>query len=87
MKNRKKGSPPIVLVEWEDSSQALPQWQWMSGIQLPGICRCLTVGFLIKDNKKEKAIALSIADGAKQASGIMSIPTSCIIRIKRITSF
>lgn len=78
--------PPMVMVEWQDSAQPLPQWQWMDDLNAPSICKCVTVGFLVKDSKKEKAIALSIADDAKQVAGIMSIPTACIVRMTRLTS-
>ncbi|MDP8995850.1 MAG: hypothetical protein M3O03_02430, partial [Pseudomonadota bacterium] len=46
--------------------------------------------FLIRDNAKEKALAISVASAnggdAEQASGIISIPTRCVVSIERITS-
>lgn len=85
-----KNKPEMVLIEWEDSAQAAPQWQWLPDAVPPSILKCRSIGFLIRDNKKEKALAISIAgaqDGdADQASGIISIPTRCVTSIERITS-
>jgi hypothetical protein len=85
-----KRTPDMVLIEWEDSAQAAPQWQWLSDAIPPAILKCRSIGFLIRDNKKEKALAISVAssqgDSAEQASGIISIPTRCVTSIKRITS-
>ena len=86
-----KGEPEMVLIEWEDSSQAAPQWQWLSDAEGPPILNCRSVGFLIRDNAKEKALAISVASthggDAEQASGIISIPTRCVTSIEKITSF
>lgn len=81
----------MVLIEWEDSAQAAPQWQWLADAVPPSILKCRSIGFLIRDNKKEKALAISVASAnggdAEQASGIISIPTRCVVSIARITSF
>lgn len=85
-----KRTPEMVLIEWEDSAQAAPQWQWLTDAVPPAILKCRSVGFLIRDNKKEKALAISVASAqdeiAEQASGIISIPTRCVTRIERVTS-
>jgi hypothetical protein len=84
-----KRTPEMVLIEWEDSAQAAPQWQWLPDAVPPSILKCRSVGFLIRDNKKEKALAISVASAeggdAEQASGIISIPTRCVTSIERIT--
>lgn len=81
--------PPMVMIEWEDSAQAASQWQWLSGVQAPPIARCRSLGFLVKDTKKEKALAISAAsafDGDDiQVSGIITIPARCVLRVERIT--
>ena len=81
---------PLVLIEWEDSAQALPRWQWLTELAGPKVVRCLSAGFLVKDGKKEKLLAISVAtsgadDMPDQASGIIAIPTRCIVRMKRLT--
>lgn len=76
--------PKLVMIEWEDSCQASGQWQWLENLQTPPIIKCISVGFLVKDTKKEKCLAISMAN-AEQVSGIISIPSSCIKRIKRLT--
>jgi hypothetical protein len=85
-----KKMPEMVVIEWEDSAQAAPQWQWLTDAIPPAILKCRSVGFLIRDNKKEKALAISVASArggeAEQASGIISIPTRCVTSIERITS-
>lgn len=85
-----KSEPEMVLIEWEDSSQAAPQWQWLSNAEAPPILTCKSLGFLIRDNKKEKALAISVASApggdAEQASGIISIPTRSVVSIEKITS-
>lgn len=80
----------MVMIEWEDSAQSAPQWQWLANAQAPPILLCRSVGFLIRDTANEKALAISVASAeggdAEQASGIISIPTRCVVRIERITS-
>ncbi len=79
---------PIVLIEWEDSAQAAPQWQWLSELEPPPIVKCVSVGFLVLDEKDAKAIAISLAGEADsaQVSGVIAIPTRCITRMERLTS-
>ena len=85
-----KNGPEMVLIEWEDSSQAAPQWQWLADAVPPSILKCRSIGFLIRDNAKEKALAISVASAhggdVEQTSGIISIPTRCVVSIKRIIS-
>ena len=79
--------PPLVMIEWEDSAQAAPQWKWLSEIDGPAIAQCVSAGFLVHDGKREKRLAVSIGcrDGkAEQASGIIAIPTRCITKLRRI---
>ena len=86
----KIANPPMVIVEWEDSAQAAPQWQWFPDVSGPPIIICRSVGFLIRDTKTEKVLAISVAiannGDVEQASGIISIPTRCVVRITRIVS-
>ena len=78
MKNR------LVLIEWEDSSQPVSNWQFLSDIK-PEVVRIASVGWLAKDGKKVKALAPNVGglDGkcSAQVSGVISIPTRCVISI------
>ena len=76
--------PPLVLIEWEDSAQPVPDWQYLADIGECEIVRCQSVGFLIHDGEHVKALAPNVGDlGDKhaQASGLMRIPARCVTRI------
>jgi hypothetical protein len=75
---------PIVLIEWEDSAQAAPQWQWMSEVSPPRLAKCRSIGFLIRDTKTEKALAISEANDFEQVSGVITIPSRCVKRMRKL---
>jgi hypothetical protein len=84
--------PRLVLVEWLDSGQPIPEWQWLETLELRRPHRCLSVGFLVQDNN-ERAIILAPNLGASggndewdQASGLITIPTRAVIRIQPLIS-
>jgi hypothetical protein len=84
-------TPDLVMIEWVDSGQPIPGWQWLSemGSRIPH--KCVSVGFLIQDDETTKVLApnLGASDGLgdwDQASGLMTIPTVSITRIERLTS-
>ena len=76
---------PLVLIEWSDSRQPDPSWQRLSGFESIGICKCVSVGFLISDGAEEKILAPNIADIENeeniQGSGFINIPSSCTTKI------
>lgn len=78
-------SPRLVLVEWEDSGQPAPQWQWLAEVRVASAVHCQTVGFLIQDDKAVKVIAQNVGDleskDARQVSGVIRIPTRAVTRI------
>jgi len=80
---------PLVLIEWEDSAQPTPQWEHLSDWQAGGVVRIASVGWLIKDGKKMKALAPNMGgiDGkaSVQVSGVIRIPTSCVISVKELS--
>lgn len=82
-----KHPPRLVLIEWEDSSQPVSQWQHVSDITVAAV-RIASVGWLVKDGKKVKGLAPNIGglDGkaAPQCSGVIAIPTRCVIQIKKL---
>lgn len=85
----KKNGPPLVLIEWEDSSQPTSAWQFRHDVR-PAVVLIHSVGWLIKDGRRVKALAPNVGGidrkTAAQVSGVISIPTRCVISIKEITS-
>ena len=79
--------PRLVLIEWEDSSQPISQWQHRNDIRVSAV-RIASVGWLIKDGKNVKALAPNVGGlggkGSPQCSGVIAIPTRCIIQIKKL---
>ena len=75
---------PLVLIEWEDSRQPIPNWVRLSTLETPMPVRCVSVGWLIHDGADVKSVAANVGDlgdeGNAQASGIIQIPTRCILR-------
>ncbi len=84
-------SPQLVLIEWVDSGQPVPGWQWLSEIDPRRAHKCVSVGFLVQDDEQTKVLApnLGASSGGEdwdQASGLFTIPTVSITKIERLTS-
>lgn len=84
-------APDLVLIEWVDSGQPIPGWQWLSDLGPRVPHKCVSVGFLVQDDSTTKVLApnLGASDGEgewDQASGLMTIPTAAIMKIERLTS-
>ncbi len=82
MKNYK-----LVEIEWEDSRLPTSEWQFIKNANISTICKCKTVGYLIKRTNKKITVAQSIGDlnsNLSQANGIMTIPACCVIDVKEI---
>lgn len=83
--------PPLVLIEWVDSGQPVPGWQWLAELEPRQPHRCVSVGFLVQDDGTTKVIAPNLgASGGDtdwdQASGLTTIPTAAVVRVERLTS-
>ena len=78
----------LVLVDWEDSVQAVPGWQWLDNIKGPSIVQVKSVGWLICKNEKELRLAVSVGgtSGEYQVSGVIAIPIRSILKITNIAS-
>lgn len=79
--------PPLVLIRWEDSVQASSEWQHLEDVVEQDIVQCQSVGFLIQDGKRVKALAQNLGDEGTefaQVSGIMRIPTRCVTKIVKL---
>ena len=74
---------PLVLIEWEDSAQPIPNWSYLATFEAPGTIRCASVGWLIRDDAEMKALAPNMGaiddENSMQVSGIIPIPTRCVV--------
>jgi hypothetical protein len=82
-------SPPLVLIEWLDSGQPVPSWQWLEHIAPRRPHLCVSVGFLMHDDDDAKVLApnLGASNGCSdwdQASGVITIPTTAVQRLLRL---
>jgi hypothetical protein len=80
---------PLVIIRWQDSAQPIPAWKHLSQLPATRAIECATVGWLLKDDADVKVLCQSVGDldspQNAQASGIMTIPTRCVISIERLT--
>jgi hypothetical protein len=83
-------SPQLVLIEWVDSGQPIPGWQWLSDLEPRCAHKCVSVGFLVQDDEKTKVLAPNLGSSNgdadwDQASGLFTIPTVAITKLERLT--
>jgi hypothetical protein len=80
---------PLVLIRWLDSRQPTASWRFLSDLPDTVPVECATVGWLLKDGAEAKVVCQSVGDLGSpsnvQASGIMTIPTRCVLSIERLT--
>lgn len=84
-------APKLVLIEWMDSGQPIPGWQWLSDFEPRRAHKCVSVGFLLQDDEKTKVLAPNLGassgdDDWDQASGLLTIPTTAVTKLERLTS-
>ena len=73
-------------LEWIDSSAMAGRvWQDRESVSEQVVCRCTTIGFVIKETRDSITIAGSM-EGKNYVSGDMTIPKSSI-RKRRILSW
>lgn len=74
----------LMLIEWLDSRTPTSGWQFLDDAELPEPCKCISVGFLIKDDGIQKIIASHLNDlnGEAQVMGVMTIPSCSIVGVK-----
>lgn len=79
---------PLVLIEWLDSVQPQPSWQRLAEWKAGSPVRIASVGWLIKDGKKVKALAPNMGGIDEktdvQVSGVIHIATCCVVSIKKL---
>lgn len=75
----------LVIIEWEDSVQPIASWQVVGDLKFC-VVKIASVGWLVKNGKKIKALAPNIGgiDGkaTPQVSGVIQIPTRCVISMQ-----
>jgi hypothetical protein len=79
-----ENTPPLVLIEWEDSAQPVSEWRYLDDLGSLSVVRCLSVGFLVHDGKRVKVLAPNVGEiGTEhaQASGVFRIPSRCVLRV------
>jgi hypothetical protein len=79
---------PLMLVEWVDSSRVGDGWVDLDAINEPAPSKCVSVGFLVRSNKRGKILVPTVADVERPTNrhshgGIM-IPACSIISERRL---
>ncbi len=79
---------PLVLIEWVDASRLSDGWIDLAAVPEPYPHRCVTVGFLLSENKRGKILVPTVGDVEHRANshtyGGMMIPASAIISERRL---
>lgn len=79
----------LVIIRWQDSRQPCGQWRFLSALPDQKPVEVASVGWLLKDTAEVKVLAQNIGDLGSpenaQASGIMTIPTRCVLSIETLT--
>ncbi len=80
---------PLVIIRWLDSRQPCGQWRYLSALPEARPVEVATVGWLLTDTGDVKVVCQNVGDlddpDKAQASGIMAIPTRCVLSIDRLT--
>lgn len=83
------GDCPLVIIRWQDSRQPCGQWRYLSALPEARPVEVATVGWLVRDTADVKVVCQNIGDfqhpEKAQASGIMTIPTRCVLSVERLT--
>ena len=83
------GGCPLVIIRWQDSRQPCGSWRYISALPETAPVEVATVGWLLKDTAEVKVVCQNVGDlenpEKAQASGIMTIPTRCVLSIEALT--
>lgn len=76
------------MIEWEDSAQPIPTWRYLADFEAPGTIRCVSVGWLVRDDETMKVLAPNMGaiddENSVQISGMIQIPTRCVLNTTRL---
>jgi hypothetical protein len=80
----KTSLPKLVLIEWLDSAQPIPGWRHLDDLPALEVIQCVSVGWLIGENRSVKMLAPNIGDFESgtnaQGSGFIRIPVASVTR-------
>jgi hypothetical protein len=80
---------PLMIIEWIDSSRLGAGWIDFDEINDPDPHRCVSVGFLVKENERGKVLVPTVADlehpENRHVHGGIMIPTCSIVSERRLT--
>ncbi|MGZ5914489.1 MAG: hypothetical protein ACXWJU_04070 [Hyphomicrobium sp.] len=83
------GDCPLVIIRWQDSRQPCGHWRFLSALPETSAVEVATVGWLVKNTSDVIVVCQNVGDLAHpekaQASGIMTIPTRCVLSVERLT--
>ena len=75
----------LVMIEWEDSAQPLPNWSDLADFVADRAVLCTSVGWLIHDGEDVKAVAPNMGglrtESSVQVSGVIRIPARCVVKV------
>ena len=87
--NRPLSEYPLVLVEWIDASRISDGWIDLKEVPAPEPHQCVSVGFLVSEDKRGKVVIPTFADVQhpenRQAYGGMLIPSAAIISVRQLS--
>src|SRR5438093_53124 len=79
---------PLVIIRWQDSRQPSGSWRYLSALPETTAVEVATVGWLLKDTDDVKVVCQNVGDlnnpQYAQASGIMTIPTRCVLSVEKL---
>jgi hypothetical protein len=80
---------PLVIIRWQDSRQPCGSWRFLSSLPATTAVEVATVGWLLRDDAEVMVVCQNVGDldnpQNAQASGIMTIPTRCVLSVERLT--
>jgi hypothetical protein len=83
------GDCPLVIIRWQDSRQPCGHWRFLSALPETSAVEVATAGWLLKNTADVMVVCQNVGDLAHpekaQASGIMTIPTRCVLSVERLT--
>ena len=76
------------MIEWVDSAQPQSCWKFLEDVGTPSSIRCVSVGWLVSDDKENKSVAPNMGGvndpDSMQVSGVITIPVRSIVKITRL---
>ena len=73
----------LVIVEWVDS-HSIDGWRTIEDMKPDGICRCQTVGWLMRKDKELVSVVQSLAFDGRDSNATTNIPTGSVKRIREL---